>query len=267
MEENNILTLRLENVTTGYRTKGRAIPVGKNYAATLPSGAVTCLLGVNGSGKSTLLRSLSKSQPILEGEIYVGDVKLSSLSNGEIGKKIGIVLTDNVEAQNMSVYELLALGRAPYSGFWGRLSKEDRSIVEQSLNYINIQHLRDRRVCSLSDGERQKVMVAKALVQQTPIILLDEPTAFLDYPSRLELMVLLNRLAYNDGKTILLSSHDIPLAMQMADNIWLVNAERQLVCGKPEDLASSGEIGKSFDREGIEYDPKTNSFVRNSIGV
>lgn len=264
MEENKILPLRLENVTTGYRVKGHAVPIGRNYIATLPAGAVTCLLGVNGSGKSTLLRSLSKSQPILEGEIYVGDDKLSSLSNREIGKKIGIVLTDNVEAQNMSVYELLALGRAPYSGFWGRLSSMDKSIVEESLNYINIQHLRDRRVCSLSDGERQKVMVAKALVQQTPVILLDEPTAFLDYPSRLELMMLLTKLAHNDGKTILLSTHDIPLAMQMSDNIWLVNGERKLICGKPQELAINGEIGRSFDRAGIEYDPQTNSFIRKS---
>lgn len=262
MEEDRGIELRLENVTTGYRVKGRQIPVGESYTATLVPGTVTCLLGVNGSGKSTLLRSLSKSQPILEGEIYVGDDKLSTLSSEEIAKKIGIVLTGKVETPNMSVYELLSIGRAPYSGFWGRLTQNDKKIIEESLDYINIQSLRDRKVFSLSDGERQKVMVAKALVQQTPVILLDEPTAFLDYPSRLELMILLNKLAYEESKTILLSTHDIPLAMQMSDNIWLVNDKRKLVCGKPDELAASGEIGNSFNREGIEYDPETHTFVR-----
>lgn len=256
-------TLQLHDVTTGYRSKGKKLPIGKNYTATLPIGKLTCLLGVNGSGKSTLLRSLSKSQSILGGEILIGDKNIASVPNSEIGKLIGIVLTNRVDSPNMTVYELLTLGRAPYSNFWGALSADDKRIIEESMDYIGIRNLRDRKVCSLSDGERQKVMVAKTLAQQTPVILLDEPTAFLDYPSRLELMMLMRKLAHENNKSILLSTHDIPLAMQLSDYLWLVDKDRKLITGTPDELGAEGEIGNSFNREGVTYDHSTHTFIRN----
>ncbi len=255
-----LTTLRLQNVTTGYRSKGKEIRIGKNYSATLPAGKFTSLLGVNGSGKSTLLRSLSKSQEILEGEISVGGRNIASIPNSEIGKLIGIVLTDRVDSPNMTVYELVTLGRAPYSNFWGRLSAEDKRIVEDAMDCIGITPLSHRKVSSLSDGERQKVMIAKTLAQQTPVILLDEPTAFLDYPSRIELMILMRQLANENNKTILLSSHDIPLSMQLSDYLWLVNDERKLITGTPKELGENGEIGRSFNRDGVTYDFSTRTF-------
>lgn len=237
--ENCSVTLRLDNVSTGYRSRGRKITIGNGYTATLPTGKLTCLLGVNGSGKSTLLRSLAKSQNILKGEIFIGERKLTEIPNSEIGKLIGLVLTDRVESPNMTVYDLVSLGRAPYSNFWGNLTNDDKEIVEEAIRSVGIINLRGRKVCSLSDGERQKAMVAKTLAQQTPIILLDEPTAFLDYPSKIELMEMMRRLAHENEKSILLSTHDIPLAMEMADNLWLMDENRNLLIGSPEELNSS----------------------------
>lgn len=256
-------TLKLQNVTTGYRQKGHKTPIGKGYTATLPDSSLTSLLGVNGSGKSTLLRSLSKSQDVLGGEILIGDRNIASIPNSEIGKLIGIVLTDRVDSPNMSVYELLTLGRAPYNNFWGKLSKEDVRIVNEAMDCIGITDLKNRKVCSLSDGERQKVMIAKTLAQQTPVILLDEPTAFLDYPSKLELMMLMRRLAHENNKTILLSTHDIPLAIQISDNIWLVDKDRKLITGTPDELGTGGYIGSCFNREGVTYDHSTYTFKQS----
>lgn len=255
-----LTTLQLHDVTTGYRLRGKKILIGRNYSATLPAGKLTSLLGVNGSGKSTLLRSLSKSQEILGGEILIGNRNITSIPNSEIGKLIGIVLTDRVDSPNMTVYELITLGRAPYSNFWGNISKEDRRVVNEAIECIEIGNLRDRKVSSLSDGERQKAMIAKTLAQQTPVILLDEPTAFLDYPSRIELMILMRKLAYENNKTILISSHDIPLAMQLSDHLWLVNKDRKLITGTPEELGIRGDIGESFNREGVTYDYSTRTF-------
>ncbi len=249
-----LITLQLQDVTTGYRVRGKKISIGKNYNSILPAGKLTSLLGINGSGKSTLLRSLSKSQNILSGKISIGERDINSIPNTEIGKLVGIVLTDRIDTPNMSVYELIALGRAPYSNFWGNLKTEDKRIVEEAMQCIAISNLRERKVCSLSDGERQKVMVAKALAQETPIILLDEPTAFLDYPSKLELMLLMRKLAAENKKTILLSTHDLPVALQLSDYIWLVDENRNLITGTPDELIESGMIGNTFNREGINYD-------------
>lgn len=258
-----LTTLKLRDATTGYRSKGQLIPIGTQYNATLPAGKLTCLLGVNGSGKSTLLRSLSKSQNLLKGEILIEDRNIASVPNSEIGKLIGIVLTDRVESPNMTVYELLTLGRAPYSNFWGKLTAKDKKIIEESMECIGIRELRDRKVCSLSDGERQKVMVAKTLAQQTPIILLDEPTAFLDYPSKLELIMLMRKLAHYNNKTILLSTHDIPLAMQFSDYLWLIDKNRRLITGIPDELGIRGDIGESFNRDGVMYDHSTHTFIKS----
>ncbi len=253
-------TLKLHDVTTGYRSRGHIVEVGRHYTATLPWGSLTCLLGVNGSGKSTLLRSLSKSQKILSGSITIGGRDIADIPDAEVGKLIGIVLTDKAGSANMRVSELVALGRAPYSNFWGRVTAADRQIADEAMECIGITSLRDRYVGSLSDGERQKVMIAKTLAQQTPVILLDEPAAFLDYPSRLELMMLMRRLAHDNGKTILLSTHDIPLAMQLSDHLWLVDSNRRLQTGTPDSLGESGAIGAAFDRDGVTYDHATRTF-------
>jgi iron complex transport system ATP-binding protein len=157
----------------------------------------------------------------------------------------------------MTVHELVSLGRSPYTGFWGTYSKEDIQIVDESIALVGIESLSKRMVHTLSDGERQKVMIAKALAQQTPVIYLDEPTAFLDYPSKVEVLQLLRLVSRQAGKTIFLSTHDVELALQLADTIWLMTRESGMTIGTPRQLAQQGALGKFIEREGIAFDPET----------
>ena len=170
---------------------------------------------------------------------------------------MGVVLTDKCDIRNMSVRELIGMGRSPYTGFWGRLGKEDKQIVEEAIAMVRIENLASRMVHTLSDGERQKVMIAKALAQQCPIILLDEPTAFLDVTSRIETMVLLHTLAVEQQKAILLSTHDLDLAIQLGDCLWLQEKSRPMACGTPEDLIMGAAFETFFSKEGIVFDPNT----------
>ena len=180
----------LQDLSIGYTIKGGKKTVAHQLNATICSGELTCLLGRNGVGKSTLLRTLSAFLPALEGDILLQGKSLSTYSDQELSQLIGVVLTEKPHVRNMTVDEMVAMGRAPYTGFWGVMSKDDQRIVDESIQLVGIDTLRHRLVQSLSDGERQKVMIAKALAQQTPIIYLDEPTAFLDYPSKVELLQL-----------------------------------------------------------------------------
>ena len=152
-------------------------------------------MGANGVGKSTLLRTLSAFQPKLGGSIFIGDRELSDYSDRELSRLIGVVLTEKPSVQNMTVRELVGLGRSPYTDFWGRMTDDDHRIVSESLTQVGIGHLAERLVDTLSDGERQKAMIAQALAQQTPVIFLDEPTAFLDFPSKVDTMLLLRRMS------------------------------------------------------------------------
>ena len=166
----------------------------------------------------------------------------------------------------MTVRELVSLGRSPYTGFWGTYSKEDMQIVDESIALVGIESLAKRMVHTLSDGERQKVMIAKALAQQTPVIYLDEPTAFLDYPSKVEVLQLLRLISRQAGKTIFLSTHDVELALQLADTIWLMTHETGMTIGTPQKLAQQGALGRFIEREGIVFDPETLSIriVKNN---
>ena len=237
----------LQDLSIGYTNKGRERTVATQLNGIINSGELTCLLGRNGVGKSTLLRTLSAFQPALGGDVLLQGKALSSYSDQELSRLIGVVLTEKPHVRNMTVAELVAMGRAPYTGFWGMLSKEDRSGIES---------LRNRQVQSLSDGERQKVMIAKALAQQTPVIYLDEPTAFLDYPSKVELLQLLRRLAHEEQKTIFLSTHDVEISLQLADMLWLMTPE-QLHVGTPRELADQGVLNTFIEHEGITFDTDT----------
>ena len=176
-------------------------------------------------------------------------------SDKELSRKIGVVLTEKPDVKNMTVRELVSLGRSPYTGFWGTYSKEDLRIVDEAIAVVGIESLSSRMVHTLSDGERQKVMIAKALAQQTPVIFLDEPTAFLDYPSKVEVLQLLRRISRE--KTIFLSTHDVELALQLADTIWLMTHEDGVTIGTPLDLAQKGHLSRFIEREGISFDRKT----------
>lgn len=239
-------TITLQNLSIGYRAKGKTHRVAKGICASLYSGEVTCLLGPNGVGKSTLLKTLSTFLPPLSGEIRLNERPLSSYTHKEIAHFIGVVLTEKPEAENLTAEQLVGLGRSPYTGFWGTLSQEDKDIVSEAMQQVGISHLRGRNIQKLSDGERQKVVVAKALAQQTPVIFLDESTAFLDYPSKVETLLLLRQLAHELNKTIMLSTHDVELAMQYADKLWLMtrgeDAEVTFTIGTPQELTKQGVV-------------------------
>ena len=248
--------LRLKNLTIGY--KGNVI--ASDVTTELQSGKLTCLLGVNGCGKSTLLRTMCGFLPPLEGEIFVGDDNLSDLTASDKSRKISIVLTHNEDVRGMTVWDVVAMGRSPYTGFWGHLSDEDKRIIRESLDMVGIgcdevksQRSKakglspslwegrggvpfvNRRITEISDGERQKVMIAKAIAQQTPVILLDEPTAFLDYPSKRRMFRLLTQVARDLNKAILLSTHDIDHAKRFGDVAWMMD-KGKLKCSSFEEL-------------------------------
>lgn len=208
------MKITLEQLSVGY--KGFA-PVVTDINVEIKSGELTCLIGSNGIGKSTLLKTLTGFLPKLGGRLLLDGRDIDLLSQGERAKYISIVLTYKTDVQNLSVAEMVGMGRMPYTGFWGKLNADDREIVAEAINMVGINHLKDRMVQTLSDGERQKVMIAKALAQQTPIILLDEPTSFLDFPSKVEMLQLLHRLAKETDKVVFLSTHDLELALRIAD--------------------------------------------------
>lgn len=208
------MKITLEQLSVGY--KGFS-PVVTDINVEIKSGELTCLIGSNGIGKSTLLKTLTGFLPKLGGRLLLDGRDIDLLSQRERAKYISIVLTYKVDVQNLSVAEMVGMGRMPYTGFWGKLNADDREIVAEAINMVGINHLKDRMVQTLSDGERQKVMIAKALAQQTPIILLDEPTSFLDFPSKVEMLQLLHRLAKETDKVVFLSTHDLELALRIAD--------------------------------------------------
>lgn len=247
--------IRIEGLSTGYENRrGSVTTVTPPFSAILPSGELTCLLGPNGAGKSTLMRSLAGFIPVISGQVEVEGRPLAGYSPPEMSRTVSVVLTDRVNLEAMTVTELVGLGRAPYTGFWGRMDEHDRHIVARSIELVGISQLASRTVSTLSDGERQKAMIAKALAQETPIIFLDEPTAFLDYPSKVETMQLLRRIVREEGKAVLMSTHDLELAVQLADRLWLLDKKTGMTEGTPEELTRNGAIRNYFSRPGVEID-------------
>ena len=259
----NNTTIEIRNLTTGYKVKKGEKIVSRGLNATLNRCELTCLLGPNGAGKSTLLRTLAAFQSALGGKVIVDNRDIKSYKTQELARLISVVLTDNSKINNMTAYEVIAMGRSPYTGFWGKLKERDKNMIDKCLNWIGIEDLKNRKMQTLSDGERQKVMIAKAIAQETPIIFLDEPTAYLDHPSKVQMMLLLHRLAKALKKTIFMSTHDLEHALQVADKVWLLDQDRGLTTGLPEDLAMEGKIEEYFNREGITFDRETCFFTIN----
>ena len=255
------MVFELNDLTTGYADKHGVKAISSHLNAQLPQGKLTCMLGPNGAGKSTLLRTMAAFQPALEGQIIIDGKPLATYSMQELAQKISIVLTDSPKNMNMTVEEVVSLGRSPYTGFWGKMHDADWMAVHDSLALIGIEDFRHRRLSSLSDGERQKVMIAKSITQETPLIFLDEPTAFLDYPSKVRTMLLLHRLTRELGKTVFLSTHDMEHALWIADEIWLLDRERGLTTGTPQQLSESGQIGDYFDCKDMTYLPSERRFA------
>ena len=238
----------LQHLSTGYGSR----VVTPDINASLEPGELTSLLGPNGVGKSTLLRTLSTFLPPLNGEIVLQGRPLSTLSPTELSRLIGVVLTERPDVQNMTVHDMVSMGRSPYTGFWGRLRQEDEQFVCEAMQLTGITSLEHRMFNTLSDGERQKVMIAKVLAQQTPVILLDEPTAFLDFPSKVDMMRLLRRLAHDMQKIIFLSTHDVEMALQLSDRLWIMHPG-EVVIGSPAELSENGELSRFIQVDGIRH--------------
>lgn len=244
--------LTLDALSIGYGHK----VLSSNLRATLPKGQLTALIGRNGAGKSTLLRCVAALSAPLAGRVLWGADDAHRLSLGRRAKLLSVVLTERVEVQHLTVAETVAMGRTPYTSFLGRLSEDDTAIVERSMAQTGIRHLAHRPLTDLSDGERQRTMIAKALAQETPLILLDEPTSFLDYRAKIDILNLLHDLAHGEGKTILFSTHEIELSLRMADHLWLLR-EGTMGTGSPTDLSASGELQDYFSQDGLQLETQT----------
>lgn len=242
--------IETRRLSIGYSVKeGKSKLIKESINVRLIPGEVTCLMGRNGAGKSTLIRTLGGFIPALSGEILLEDRPADSFSNEEKARRLGVVLTDKTNAGGITVFELVSLGRHPHTNFFGVLKDKDKSVITSSMEKVGIAHKSDAYLSELSDGERQKAMIAKVLAQECPVILLDEPTAFLDLNSRIEVMELLRKLALEEHKTILLSTHDIESALRLGSRIWLMDKEKDFLSGTPEELVGSGLFDSYFDLE------------------
>jgi len=233
----------------------------------LEEGEFVCILGPNGAGKSSLLKTFAGFLPKISGKILFQNEDMDTMTELDKSKNVSIVLTERPIVADMTVFELVALGRVPFTGFFGKITKTDKILIEKAIEDVGLKGFNNRFVNQLSDGECQKAFIAKALVQETPLLLLDEPTAFLDLPSRVEIMHLLRELSHNQNKSILLSTHDLELAMQTADKIWLMAQNSNLKTGFPEELALSGDFKNFFEKDGIFFDLLTGQFTVNKKNV
>ena len=234
--------------------------VGSRLNASLPPASLTALIGSNGAGKSTLLRTLSGFLPPLEGVVRWKDFPDARPSQQQLARLLAIVLTARIESDFLSAREVVESGRAPYTPFDGRLSQHDHDVVNVALHLTESDHLASRRLHQLSDGERQRVMIAKALAQETPVILLDEPTAFLDFAGKIKTMRLLQSLAHDKGKTILISTHDLEPAFHIADRLWLLSPTA-ITEGTPRTLADEGVLQQFFCADGMNFDSEALRFT------
>lgn len=255
--------LSAKDLTVGYRKGNSTSPVISGLNLSLSRGKLVALIGANGIGKSTLLRTLVGNQPPLEGEVSISGIRIGEISRKDLSLLLGIVNTERTQAGALTVREVVSLGRQPYTGFLGILSKNDKSIVEKAMQDAGILHKASSFLAELSDGERQKVMIAKALAQCTPIIILDEPTAFLDVASRMETMLLLHNLAHKQNKAVLLSSHDLSQSMMLADELWVVTNDQKIISGNTEDVVLSGAMDSIFASSIISFDLLQGDFCIN----
>lgn len=246
--------IKLNDITLSFGSR----KLIEHASAHFECGRMTALLGRNGTGKSTLLRAIASLGEVQGGAIEIGGRGLSDLSNADLARMVAFVNTERVSVEAMTAYDLVAVGRSPYTDWSSRLRSSDHEVIERSIRIAGVEHLADRYVDTLSDGECQRVMIAKALAQDTPAILLDEPTSYLDMPNRYELCTLLGRLAHDEGKCVLFSTHELDIALTLSDNIALVDTP-QLLYMPTGEMIASGSIERLFDSPYIRFDASTRS--------
>ncbi len=257
----NDAVITSENLTIGYRPKrSEARPVLADIDLKLHRGEFVCLLGPNGAGKSTLLRTLAGTQAPLSGQVFITDTNIENLDKCSLAQRLSVVLTDRLVVGNLTGYELVSLGRFPYTGIMGRLTHHDHQAVAWALRVTHCEELASQYVSELSDGQRQRILIARALAQEPEFMLLDEPTAFLDLPTRVEITGLLRRLAREAGLAVLLSTHDLDLALRSADTLWLITPDGQIIAGAPEDLVLQGRFAAAFPSQELDFDMSIGGF-------
>ncbi|MDE0393978.1 MAG: ABC transporter ATP-binding protein [Gammaproteobacteria bacterium] len=252
--------LTLERLAIGYRTRRNETVVASDISLELREGELVCLLGPNGAGKTTLMRTVAGMQPPLGGRVLVDGDDIHSMPARARAKRLSVVLTERVEAGLLTAYALVGLGRYPHTNWSGRLSGHDHEVIQECLERVGAEDLAHRYVSDLSDGERQRVMMARALAQEPRLMVLDEITAFLDLPRRVEAMRLLRRVVRDTGRAVLLSTHDLELALRAADRVWLLPKGGRLATGAPEDLVLSGAFEAAFASEGVDFDRARGTF-------
>jgi iron complex transport system ATP-binding protein len=246
--------IELHDITLGYGSRTLIEGVETRFER----GSMIALLGRNGTGKSTLLRAIARLQEVMKGVIMVEGKPLAELSQAELARLVSFVTTERIDVEALTAYDLVAIGRSPYTGWMGRLTDKDHEAIKRAMVIAGVQHMAERRVSTMSDGECQRVMIARALAQDTPIILLDEPTAFLDLPNRYELCTLLGRLAHEENKCVIFSTHELDIALSLADSIALVDSPR-LVHLPTKEMIVSGNIERLFDSDYVSFDAENHS--------
>lgn len=252
--------LEVTDLTIGYKSKKKTTLVSEGINFSINKGELVGLVGSNGIGKSTLLRTLAGMQTSLQGTIRINETFLENFTSIQLANKLSIVLTEAPASKNLTVLELVSLGRQPYTNWIGKLSESDKDSIQKALKATETESLANQKCFELSDGQLQRVMIARALAQDTPLILLDEPTTHLDIYHRAYILKLLKKLANKSGKTILFSTHEIDLAIQLSDKI-LVMASEKTYFNTPEILITEGYFEDLFPKETIHFDHETKRFV------
>ncbi len=263
MENNSAVQsplLQLKKLGTGYGANKKPVLIGKGMEALMTEGSFTAILGPNGSGKSTLLKTILGHLTPLAGEVCWRGTSIQRMSVKQIARYMAAVLTDKIDDRYLTAYDVVSTGRYPYGSFTGKLNLSDRDIISAAMEATQVTQFGKRAFYTLSDGEKQKTMIARAIAQQTPLICLDEPTAFIDSPGKVAIMQLLKKLVVEKHISILMTTHDSELALQFADELWLVGKDHTLETGTPKDLIANGHINRLFDQQGVKFNPATLRF-------
>ena len=252
--------LEINELEIGYKYRRKSNIVLSKINLTTRRGEFICLLGKNGSGKSTFLRTLAGMQKELNGTILLNKQPLSNFGNQEKAKKIAVVLTERLQIGAMRGYDIVEFGRYPHTGWVGKLTAADHAIVKQCLEDVGAIHLANREINQLSDGERQRLIIARALAQEPELMLLDEPSSFLDAPAKIELAILLRDLAYKRNITVIAATHDLDISLRTSDTIWLITENDEIENGSPEDLIANNSIAKAFSGDKTKFNNSKRTF-------
>lgn len=259
--KNEHTVLKVEKLSIGYTSKKETTIIASNLNFEIKKGTFVCLLGKNGIGKSTLLRTLSNVQTPIKGRIILNGKELTAYSNNELSKNLSLVLTEKLPESNLTVFELIALGRQPYTNWIGKLTQSDLDIIFKAMKLTNTEHLKDKKYHELSDGQFQRVLISRALAQDTDTIILDEPTAHLDIQHTLETFKLLEELTIKENKTIIVTTHEIQLAIKNAQQLFLMTDNNEFIIGNPVQLIKNKSIDKLFSSDSLIFDTKKEQFI------